>query len=516
MINMQKLIFLLVVVVLIIISLQIECLKAQNEEIDDKKCPFQECNVKMHQGAICDVFCYVAKLPTYGNSTITKFSMFRFENLIERFPIDFLHNFRISSLYLYRCNLGYLTPEFFKGQRNVAAFSIANDPDFTSFDSDLIADMADNIKLIELIYNQMRSLRVRNLIQLEKLFLDGYRGQQIIISRESNIPALVEFRSQWSNVEQISMSGLDNLVSIKLYWNNIKKVDKNSFYDLSSLRLLDLGHGLIEELELAELPALEELLLEENNLKRITNEMFSALPYLTTLTLHLNIITHVDKESFVNQRSLNNLNLAFNYISEIPSLKNMDSLKILNMTNQNRRMIQLPNYLFDINTFRTRSGLSLELYLDNNAIAIYGERMFCPRNFTLKQIEKMQIKLDLTNSSFNTADKCLFKQLKEFNPGILIIDNSPSSQCQCVLHWFSRLMEVKYFNRCNFFICNTIKVSDDCDDKPIYDCAIDEAEASLVSVKDVNKSNEAAHISKSMTSMAIYSCALLVYYLLKI
>lgn len=109
-------------------------------------------------------------------------------------------------------------------------------------------------------------------------------------------------------------SPLVNLERLSFYSNQIEEIDGLAFDGLERLTHLDLGFNRITELGtiFSTTPALQELLLDRNNIRRLNANVFENNDQLTEIDLHANNIRFIEDGVFNNLQNLVTLRLREN------------------------------------------------------------------------------------------------------------------------------------------------------------------------------------------------------------
>ncbi|XP_070568799.1 trophoblast glycoprotein-like [Ptychodera flava] len=191
---------------------------------------------------------------------------------------------------------------------------------------------------------------------------------------------------------------------------------ENPFGNLPELKKLDLSNNSITSVEVKtfqgrHLPALEELILDHNDLTFEHSKMLNSLDKLRNLSL---------KEAIFNATSIGSLNHALNR-SYLPNLRNMwlDS----------NDLVVIPTTLFLVNGTK-KAGQHLELIsLRNNSIGHISPGTFDPTNLVYLRI------LDLSNNGIRKFQKDELDDFDGFSNLTLQLYPNPFS-CDCSLRYF--------------------------------------------------------------------------------
>lgn len=194
------------------------------------------------------------------------------------------------------------------------------------------------IKIIDLSHNQIKSLNG----SLFKYFTN-----------------LAELILNHNLIEQFaSFDGLNNLRELHLTHNKLKVFDLEQLSKLSMLYVLNLGFNEISAIKTGDnlisknfnstnldsknldSKNLEMLFLNNNKIKELTANAFSAYPNLQALYLQNNMIDNLDSKSFSGLSNIRLLYLYDNFITKLPSNVFVD-LKQLHLLYLRNNSIQI-------------------------------------------------------------------------------------------------------------------------------------------------------------------------------
>ncbi|KAG7201394.1 hypothetical protein KM043_004156 [Ampulex compressa] len=177
------------------------------------------------------------------------------------------------------------------------------------------------------IYPEIRLLYFDNnhIVELEKnAFLN-----------QTELFWLVLTNNKIGEIQPGHLAGLVKLETLRANKNRILAADLSDLEDSFSVYLIDLSRNLLttDNLKLPRLPALREILLDENRFEWISEELFAGCPALESVSMEGNSISTIDGNAFNNLVHLVELNLAYNEIINIPPylfhpLKNLTKLLI--------------------------------------------------------------------------------------------------------------------------------------------------------------------------------------------
>ena len=175
-----------------------------------------------------------------------------------------------------------------------------------------------------------------------------------------------------------------------------------------------------------------------------------------------------------------------NFLSDVPSILNLSSLKFLDLSNQNGNLTSLADYSFDRTKF---NAFNLTVNLKSNLVKNFSNKTFCSKYSNLHSIENIQV----TSESFNAADKCIFKQLSQkkiSNEVTISIQHEQnfnySKICGCNSKVFYDSVMIKLDEACDPSVINcSCFFLDDCKTKPEFSCDLAQAGLSIDLEKDL-------------------------------
>nr|XP_031841954.1 relaxin receptor 1-like isoform X1 [Nomia melanderi] len=180
------------------------------------------------------------------------------------------------------------------------------------------------------VFEQYRELRI--------LYLDGINIHEIEIGAFANLTQLVWLIIDTNKISALLpgyFTDLINLESLKANKNRITVADLTDFNGSSTLSFINLSENQLtsDTLKLPYLPALSEILLDENKFETIPSSLFDGCPALTLLSMQKSVIKTIKEDTFRNLEQLEELNLAFNEITSVPTnvfrpLKNLTRLEL--------------------------------------------------------------------------------------------------------------------------------------------------------------------------------------------
>lgn len=271
--------------------------------------------------------------------------------------------------------------------------------------------------------------------QKRELYLSGYRIDDFPIENFRN-----------TSYQSLYLKNMD-----------IKSSDKNSFSYLSSLESLIIENSRINFLAPATLIKLDKL----NNIWIKNSSMRSNTASA--------IINHVVS------LKISSINFESNYLSEVPSIRDLPFLTFLMLPNQNGHLKELKNYQFE-----KVKTLTSHLFID---ITINYIRKFGSRTFCWRQGRDSFIKIRMNSFSLRNMDLCILSQMRPPNKTYKIeleIDDSDSSMselyykelCSCELKMTASENSIELTGVCDkIFPSDCIHtISKDCSKSNEFNC----------------------------------------------
>ncbi|XP_046372847.1 insulin-like growth factor-binding protein complex acid labile subunit [Haliotis rufescens] len=172
-----------------------------------------------------------------------------------------------------------------------------------------------------------------------------------------------------SNVNQVPTGWFSNLYSLKtlnLSQSNLREIEEHSMDGLMNLKTLDLSMNALRNIHLKTFDPLrksvQNLHLQGNILKGISDQLFSSMLALQYLDLSDNKIAMISSNAFSDLKLLNSLQLQENKLAYLPVdlFKHQPNLQVLHLgANSFQR--------FPISVLKS-AGFLLRLYLEDNKI----------------------------------------------------------------------------------------------------------------------------------------------------
>ena len=460
-------------------------------------CPFQEI-----KGCVCtlalqqyDVKC-TSPMPTEANyfplRSLDQSALKNINDLIiqgydfKSIPAQAFQGLTIYLLQLKNNSLETLTNDAFKSIAGLSALVI-NEPMFKSMENETLKPL--KFKLIQLSmsrsnlnYDKLENVRQNfQFVQsLKYLTLSFNQIEKLNVDTFSLLPSL-DTLDLGSNL----LSGRQNatllsknkaLSVLNLAGNKFTKLSDVMVpivYVRSTLTSLDLSSNQIDEVTVfLTLSRLTDLSLQNNQIKWINeSSQWSKLTALTRLKLGLNKIELIEANALNTLASLEELDLANNYLDQVPIITYLMNLNSLYLNNQNGRLLNIPNKAF----FRDGSivyNKPLFINLDSN------ELKFSPNSFCSGLKTDLKT-LSISYSSMKTANLCLFKQL-DTNSIVFVGDFSGvadvSEVCNCGLKLFGSANKIDFSQGAckglNALQCDSSSFVDTCASQTQFDCSV--------------------------------------------
>lgn len=231
-----------------------------------------------------------------------------------------------------------------------------------NIDRDSFRWLPDSIQYLDLSRNELPSLTLKNLPNLEKLFIDNQKNNRLTAVNFENLMSLKYLSSKSNRISDVSFSTFKNatsLINLDISDNQIKYIMAGSFDSMKNLQFLNLSNNYLEIVQAGtfdQLRNLETLILEKNlitmfpvigqemklqylllncnKIRNIIGGTFSRMPYLESLLLHDNELSYIDQEAFKGLKNLKLLTLSNNQLSSMPAnwmvpLTNLNKLDLI-------------------------------------------------------------------------------------------------------------------------------------------------------------------------------------------
>lgn len=152
-------------------------------------------------------------------------------------------------------------------------------------------------------------------------------------------------RCEPSNIDVMPLTFHPKLQQLTMYGTEIHTLDINSFTWYEDLRHVNLSKNMITEVmpgTFKKQKFLEELHLAQNNISKLTKEMFMGLSNLIVLSLRRNIIESLGEQVFVHLKHLQDLDLSENRIEKLEerALMGLSNLRVLHL--RDNKLMSVP------------------------------------------------------------------------------------------------------------------------------------------------------------------------------
>ncbi|EGT48262.1 hypothetical protein CAEBREN_31443 [Caenorhabditis brenneri] len=224
----------------------------------------------------------------------------------------------------------FISPRVFEKLNNLESLFLQNNQ-LSHFPS---LFRLEKLRHLMLDNNQIQKIDNFSLADLPKLQHLSLAGNQIDIitenmfgsSSSSELKSLNLAHNKIHTISSRSFADLDNLQQLRLSHNNIRTIPSmamwiiQTFANLRSLRYLDISNNRIIKIlpsALYQLPALDVLHLDQNNLNEIDRDAFRSFSDLQSLKLSHNAFRRFSCEFLGSISQVHQLDLSSNQINEI-------------------------------------------------------------------------------------------------------------------------------------------------------------------------------------------------------
>lgn len=271
-------------------------------------------------------------------------------------------------------------------------------------------------------------------------------------------------------------NSLKNLAELYLSSNIIGPLFQLSHLNSisTSLQVLDLSKNKIQALKTNShiFKKLEKLDLSENELKFVYREYFEKMPNLIELNLQNNLIYQIDIDSFHNNfklatlilsdnqinyldskltdslQNLKNFYLRKNFLDSIPSIFNMTSLEVFDISDQQVGIFNVPDFSFERKN--SVSKMLISLTGSSGLILNLGDKAFCSKD--RRQIIDY---MEFSHINMPKSRVCLLGQLKnatidlfQENYSKFYYDFSRNKICNCYVIDFLNNERINFGKSC--------------------------------------------------------------------
>ena len=172
----------------------------------------------------------------------------------------------------------------------------------------------------------------------------------------------------WQHIQRVP-----NLMYLDLSYNNISELNEKALSDLTELGHLDLSYNNINTVPVRIFQSqirLQVLRLGGNTLHTIDNGTLEGLLNLVNLDLHNNRLFSINEDLLDAVTSLTHLNISKNFLQEIPSLRKLSTMLVLDASDNVLRDL-------DEDLFIGQKNIR-DIDLSNNQITMIPDGLFLP------------------------------------------------------------------------------------------------------------------------------------------
>lgn len=261
-------------------------------------------------------------------------------------------------------------------------------------------EIYDNWTLIDLSHNSINSIDTPQLLEkqknLETLQLDfnlnlNENGNKRILEQKS----LKRMSCKGCGFEKIQsqhFTGIVNIVELNLSKNRISAIDVDAFESNRNLRQLDLTENklkVLHYLTFSKSRSLEELSLSQNAIELPKNKPFLKCESLKRLTMSNCHFIDLYKETFIELKNMEVLNLNENQIELLPADAFKLNLKLKSLFVETNRLKFIPFSILDY------LPLLVELCVDKNTFVNSQEFSNFVRKYDVKRLRTSNCNSDL-------------------------------------------------------------------------------------------------------------------------
>ncbi|CAF0985589.1 unnamed protein product [Brachionus calyciflorus] len=313
-----------------------------------------------------------------------------------------------------------------------------------------------NLEFLDLTFNRIEYIEL-NLTSLKILFLVSNKIKLFDLKYLINLERVYLYNNMIDNYS--NFNNLRNLFYIDLSSNLLTNLNISELILIENMSSLLLTSNKIKKLPVFPyLKLLNEAIFRNNLIEIIEKDTFSKLIYLEHLDLTNNCIHFIDMEAFQSNKMLNILNLADNYLSQIPNISSLNNLEEFYLTNQTGRLKKIDNYAFSL-----RNDKGIKIYISFNEINEIEPHAFCSKyknNGSLLWLDNI-----------NLMNKCMLKQFMDRNMNLHV-----EKTLSCNLKKMADLIGIKIFPLFyNLNACKKENLIDNCnsDINQKYNCSSD-------------------------------------------
>lgn len=214
--------------------------------------------------------------------------------------------------------------KLFESTISLTELSLAENPltSFTANDDNLII-ISSTLRSLDLSHCKITKVTGQQVLQgikdLKHLNLAGNQIRSVSDLISETLISLDLSRNRLTNLLPNMLQNLPALTNINLSQNHRVSLQskQGEYVESISLKKIDLSYCNMENIELEGFPALTTAILKANMVRELSKESFINTKVLENLDLSQNSINSVDANAFKKLKHLKTLNLSFNMISKI-------------------------------------------------------------------------------------------------------------------------------------------------------------------------------------------------------
>ncbi|RNA18276.1 chaoptin isoform X3 [Brachionus plicatilis] len=279
-----------------------------------------------------------------------------------------------------------------------------------------------------------------------------------------------------------NLNTFSSLQVLDLSKNNIQDFSTES-HVFKNLEKLDLSQNMLKFVYrdyFKNMPSLIELNLQNNLIYQIDIDSFHHNPSLATLVLSNNQINYLDSMLTDSLQKLKNFQVHTNYLDTMPSIYNMTNLEVLDISNQQVLVFNVPDYSFD--RLKSLTKMSVSLVGSPGLMLNFGNKAFCS-----KDKKTILDYIEFTHLNIPKSNVCLLGQLKNSTIDLFrktdskfLYDFTRNKICNCYLIDYFYTQDINFgrsckidLNKCEedfFQQQDQIDFNLDCKSREKYEC----------------------------------------------
>lgn len=214
--------------------------------------------------------------------------------------------------------------QLFEPAVSLTELSLAENP-LTSFSTndDSLLIVSNSLRLLDLSHCKITKVTGQQVLQgmkdLKHLNLAGNHIRSVSELISDTLTTLDLSYNRLTNLLPDMLSKLPALTHVDLSRNHRISLEtkQGEYVQSTSLKRIDLSYCLMDNIELEGFPALTTAVLKGNMIRELTKETFINTKMIENLDLSQNSVNSVDTSTFKKLKHLKNLNLSFNMIPKI-------------------------------------------------------------------------------------------------------------------------------------------------------------------------------------------------------